>query len=1421
MKYLVNYILCFLCICCIVTEGFPQNSPEEFKFEHITVNEGLAHSDAMTVAQDKQGFIWVGTNKGINRYDGYTLKKYDLPLNDQTGLASNRIKALYVSTDGSLWVGTERAGLFRYDAGKDTFVNIKDHLKDSVYHNLASILSASTISSITSDSQGRLWVGTARYGVFMIQVNNQNFITNIRQIHLKDPSLKTTSPYDYSISRIIADKHNTLWIGTISNGLWKIQIADNYSVKISLQATKVNSISAYTIRSLHMDRRGDLWLGTGNQVLWISSKHLSDPSDLQAKPLQRTFGDIESLYLDSFNRLWVGTNFGLLLVGAGVSENHRPPVNESMIHTFLPLDTDPYSINSVRVHEIMEDCFHNLWLATSAGGLNQLKLTTKSFYQLRRQLSGQDTPANNYINAIYQDTQKKLVWIGTRNGFATYNFSQKRYTNYLNRALSGDVNGIDVTAFYERKDGTIWIGTRFLGVYILSNQNTLQKLPALPANETNWNNISIEKILEDTNGYIWIATFNAGLLQFTPQGTFLTSYSLQNKKLPTDQLTALLYEKDTNILWISTRDAGLLKTKLTADSIKILHHFQHEPNNTNSLQTNYIWPLLKDKKGNLWIGTIGGGLHLLTTNEKGTEVIKSYSQWVPETDVESLLADEAGNLWIGGAGLYQFNPSTKRLIHYDVSDGLQSNSFKVGAAFHASDSTMYFGGTNGITYFRPQSIQDNPYPPLVQITGLRIMNHLVSVGDSYNDRVVITKPFSKPQTIELKASENDFSIEFAGINYDNPQKHQYAYMLKGYNSRWVYAPPGQRTASFSNLPAGTYRFIVKASNGDGIWSNQNTTLAFTILPPWWRTWWAYILYACCIVGALALYRRITLKQQELKNKLAFEHFQYEKEKEVNDLKLRFFTNVSHELRTPLTLILGPMEELVTATGKLTGLKDKVLLMHKQTRKLLDLVNQLLDFRKVESGNISLKASRQDIIDFLTETFLIFKLKAEELNLDYQLAVPSHPAFLYFDRSKMEIILTNLLSNALKYTPSGGKIVCSATIAGNPNETAIIKNGDIQTNYLLITIQDWGIGMKEEEVDKIFDPYYQASQTETLRMMGTGIGLSLVKQLVERHSGKITVKSQPGAGTLFTIKMPFGKDHLAPDDIRNESVTPEAEYEISHSGELPVTEQLQTSLPGSLRILLVEDNEDVLRYLQQMFESNFEILTAPDGHEGWITALDTCPDLIISDVMMPRSDGMELCKKVKQHPKTMHIPVILLTARASAVHELEGLETGADDYIIKPFNPNILYAKADAILRNRLKLRTYYQRQILLEPTEVVIPDEDKQFLEKAMKIVESRLSEQEFNVQILVQEMGMSQSVFYRRIKSITGQTVVEFIRDIRMKRAAQLLAHTTLRISEIAFEVGIEDNKYFRQSFQKIYNMTPSEYAKLHRRTEKEETNK
>lgn len=1328
--------------------GYAQNI---FKFEHITVNEGLSHSDAMAVVQDKDGFIWVGTNKGLDRYDGYTLKNYRLPYRNVNGQYTNRVLGLHLSPDKTLWVVPETQGVFYYDPVSDDFRNLADRAKNP---EDADILRNLTARSLSTSPDGDLFIGTSTEGLFAITFDRESSIKHIQRISF---------PYHGENALIFAinpDRNGRVWVGTVGLGLWYLTRTET-----GYMHRPFSQWTAGTIRAITVSHDSNIWVASEEEVIRIDSKNAQT-----FRLLDNRFSYITSLLEDSYKRLWVGSRTGLYLI--------------SRIHTgssgitcttdhFAPDDANPSGLNYHLIHNMVEDSFNNLWIAASAGGLNKVNLLPKPFYRLSKEVGGLP---NDYTNTICRDKDEEVMWIGTRSGFARYHIPTGTVTRYLNQQNLRNTPAIDVTSIYDAGNGLLWIATRVHGIYLLNKKTRkLTRLPEIPG-QKEWKTAEPIAITSGKNGNIWVACFYDGLHIYDKDGKHLHSFSKADGSLLSSKLTFLLSEPGQDAMWLSTRDAGLFLLKLEGGRLVVKRRFSFHP---EGLKTDYIWPLTKSRNGDLWVGTIGGGLHRI---DGKTGRVERCDQWLPETDVESILEDDNGSLWIGGNGLYRLDPAHKTYLHFDVADGLQSNSFKVASAARGAGGILYFGGIGGVTYFDPKNVSTNPHPPKMQITQVRILNYAYSPENKNDPRAVISGPFSPGNEITIKAFENDFSIEFVGLNYINPGKQHYEYKLEGYHKNWISLPPGQRVMGFSNLPAGNYTFLVKADNGDGVWTSEPASLNLRILPPWYRTWWAYLIYSILVTSAVVWYKRVTGKQRELKNKIAIEQVEKEKEKELADLKLSFFTNVSHELRTPLTLIMSPSEYLIQSSEAGSEARRKAELVHKQANKLLDLVNQLMNFRKVETGNVALQLQTLDIVPFITEIFLIFKIKADEQHIRYGLRVPDSPVWVNFDPEKLEIVLTNLLSNAFKYTPENGSIEVEAECT----ETGI-----------LLRVKDSGTGIHEDELHHIFEPFYQAYKHRSTRTTGTGIGLSLVHELVKKHRGEIAVTSAPGKGSVFTVTLPFGETGDFPAESR-EAVVPEPKKEVH----IPDPTQ-------EYKLLIVEDNDDLRAYLVSLFHAHFETHAAADGREGLEKAGLIHPDVILSDVMMPVMNGLEFCEKIKNNPRTAHIPLVLLTARAAALHELEGLETGADDYIVKPFNPKILHSKIISLLNNRKKAQEYFHRQILVEPSEAVIPDADRLFIRKSMQIIEENLTNEHFSVQTLVRESGMSQSAFYRRLKNLTGQSVIEFIKDVRLKRAAQLLSTRQFRVQEVAMMVGMEDLKNFRTSFQKLFGVSPSEYGR------------
>lgn len=1362
----------------------------ELRFDHLTVNNGLSHSDAMCVVEDDEGFVWIGTNKGVDRFNGNDVKNYAANTDGgvTSGFTSNRIRSLYVSPSNELWVGTENGGVSLYDRPHDSFIHVNEKLFSHPDRSLLAILANAHVTTVAEDAQGNIWIGTTQEGVFILDRKDNKFL-RIKRLALTD-----TGFMQFGVRGIHVSAEGRVYIVTYTDGLY--YQAQNHLVQVDF--------TVKPIQAVHMDKQGALWIAADAQIF-----KLSKAADKPVKVVG-TFSSIECLHVDSFQKLWIGTGEGIFLISPNENSKQENIYEGGYVQHILPQEGNSSSLSYKKVHQIVEDKTQVIWIAANAGGVNKVDLVAKQFGYLQPQRSMGILLPGNYINAIWKEERKNLIWIGTRNGVAQYNPVTNSYRYYLNNPDEHGGRGVEIFDIFQDTQKNLWFANRDNGFFRMERNGNHEQWTTFTINDKREDaSPGAVSIVEDRQGYIWMATGEDGIFKFNKKGQQLNAYQQCCDGLPTDRFTQLSYDSTNHVLWAATLDAGLLQLKIAGDSLLVAHHFTSQPADTIGLSVNYVWPMAQDKNGDLWIGTLGGGLHELAYDAAGDAHISRWNKLLPEQDVESIVLDDQGNLWIGGGGLWQLNPVTKKISRFEVSDGLQSNSFKVGAATKAQDGTLYFGGINGVNYFHPNRVKPNPYAPSAIISDFRIFSKSVGINDTLNGRVLLTQNLRLTKEITIHANENDFSIDFIAFHYANPGKIVYAYKLKGYHKDWVYPPTDQRTASFSNLPAGDYTFLLKAGNSDGKWSGTPTQLGIHVLPPWWKTIWAYAGMGLALIGIFVWYQRAALAQQNLKNSLAMEKVMHGNDQKLNELKLRFFTNISHELRTPLTLILGPMEELTSMTGKLNGMSDKIFMMHKQTRKLLDLVNQLMDFRKADSEKTKLKVWEGDLVKFLYEIYCIFKPKADEKNIHLSFHSDAEEVLVYFDRNKLEIVITNLISNALKYTPENGTVDLSLACPSMNTQRTNTK-GD----YIQIELKDSGIGIDETGLEKIFDVYYQAAHTETLHIQGTGIGLSLTKQIVDQHGGEIKVTSKQGQGTHFRLRLKTGKEHFSPTEVEfNESSNDTSLFHVENRDRqdhsTAYTNAGDIALLSTAKLLIVEDNEDVALYLQALFRPYVNVLTASNGEEAWVIVNESFPNLVLSDIMMPVMSGLDLCKMIKSNQRTMHIPVVLLTARAAAIHELEGLETGADDYLTKPFNPTLLKAKVLTLITNKRKVQEYYQKQLLMQPTEIVIPDADKYLLEEAMRSVENHLEDSGFNVQQLVNELGMSTSGFYRRIKSITGLSPVEFLRDVKMKRAAQLLREGSLRVSEISYKVGIEDVKHFRKSFQKTFNISPSEYAK------------
>ncbi len=1342
---LMRYVIWLFCLQVTAHSAFSQ-----YTLNHLSVNDGLTHSDVVAVVQDTSGVIWLGTNNGLNRYDGYAFKAFKHDFEDSLSLPNNRMKDLFCDSRNRIWIATEK-----------NFISYHEPETGRFYHVSLGNGKNERIGQVVEDSEGNIWCLTNRGGLNKITWSDDGY-------HISGFLV----PLELNVLEILAFD-GKIWIGTMAHGLWQLEISTG---KISRVQTGLFR-SAYSMGILE----DALMVATDRGLFSLSdSREWKELFSWKDRP-------ISDIVTDYHKNIWIGVYDG------GVMQLQRQQDGKYALgYTY----TASNQLSTGRVNDLMIDSFDVLWIGTSGGGAHFIDLRAKPFRVIN---SANKAIPDNYVTAIHEDHDQ--LWVGTRHGLARISKAEEVTVYEPERHIS---------ALHRDHAGQFWIGTRFNGLRLLRNNGTIQEFHSQEKQ-----GLSSEKVIgigEDTFGRLWIATFDQGVTLMDRTTKKVLAYLNQDNYLPTNNLTYVYSDPgDPHVMWLGTRDAGLLKLSFPEVSQISVENYRFSAADRSSISSDYVWPVLRTSTNTLWVGTIGGGLNKAVETSGGMVFQRiTEKDGLADNDIESLLEDNSGKLWIGGKGLVRFDPADSSFVVYDVNDGLQSNSFKIGAAFKNDKGLLYLGGINGLNYFDPEEITPNPHSPRIIFDDLKIFNQSVNVGEKINKRILLPKKLNFLSSITLKAAENEFTIDLLGLHYANPGQNKYAYRLKGYSQDWVYQNADQRRVTFSNLRAGTYEFEAKVSNSDGKWS-EGRTLMITVLPPWWATWWAFLAYSLLTLGLLYLYGFLMRRQSALRHDLVLA----EKEKDLNKQKIRFFTNISHEIRTPLTLIHGPLEEIIEEGPGVNGFSEKLTLIQKNVNRLLALTNQLLNFRKMESGNMTLQVADGNFVKFAQEICLVFQHMAHEKEIRYNFQVGTEPIRLTFDRDKFEIVLTNLISNAFKYTKAGGKVDIQMKSVGDDIKEAVfekVKGKDRLVNhYLEIRIKDSGIGMSKEDAGRIFDRFYQVGGLDTLSIHGTGIGLALVKGIIDLHKGEIRVKSTRGKGSEFIVKVPFGNTHFdrslllkdfrdSDDRVHYPSVEVEPQA-MEHENESSIANVKQC-------ILIVEDNRDVLTYLGDHLRRHYRVVCAADGKQGLEKARHHLPDLIISDVMMPEMDGLEMLSVIKQDPDLSFIPVILLTARTATVYELEGIGTGAHDYITKPFNVRILMAKVASILATRENFKRYYEAHIRLQPVaEAVLPNAEQKFLDEITGLVMDNLTNDNFSVQMMVREMGMSQSACYKRIKELTGRSAVQFIRDIRLKRSAELLRAGELNVSEVAYSVGINDLKYFREKFREQYSCNPSDY--------------
>jgi signal transduction histidine kinase/ligand-binding sensor domain-containing protein/DNA-binding response OmpR family regulator len=1151
------------------------------------------------------------------------------------------------------------------------------------------------------------------------------------------------------------------------------------------------SISSDYLYSYLKDSEGNLWVGTREGLNLI----VRDEDGFKFKRFKPDIKDptglvhniVLSIAEDNQGRLWVGTENGALSIY---------DKKEDTFTNFWPDPLDPTSIGSNSIWSVYKDNMGTMWVGARNRGINKWDQYHTKFSHHILPPSGNYKLANNDVLCMVED-EKGNLWIGTDGGGLNY-YDRKtnHYTHFIHDPKDPEsLSSNSVISLRLDSHGDLWVGTWEGGLNRLNKKTgTFKRYQHDPGNPKSLGSNYVFSIFEDSAGRLWVSAFYEGLDQYDRDTDSFIHYkrdsgdpnSIGHNRVFT------MFEDSRKNLWIGSEGGGLIHMSWKNNK-PVFRSYLHDQNNPSSLSSNVINSIYEDSRHNLWIGTWAG----LNKFDHETQTFRAFRKedGLSDNVVYGMLEDESGNFWVStNQGISKFDPVKISFKNYNTADGLQAQEFIRGSYLKTRSGELFFGGVNGFNSFYPAEIQDNPYVPPVYITNFWIYLDLIKPGTNSPLKSNITET----KQIVLPYHQNEFSFEFAALSYSQSFKNTYSYFLEGYDKMWHHSGT-QRRASYAKVPPGSYTFRVKATNNDGVWNEKGTALKIKITPPWWQTWGAYAVYILAAIGLFYWYRQSLINRERLKNDLKLEHLELKKMQEMDKLKSYFFANISHEFRTPLTLILSPVRDLYA--GKFKGdVKKQYQIVIRNAERLLRLINQLLDLSKLGTGKMKLQASEINIVQFLKPIFAAFDSYAQTKQVVFDFEYPEKPLMVYFDPDKFEKIITNLLSNAFKFTTEG-KITLSVRAVDDNVE---------------IAVADTGTGIPEEYFNSIFDHFYQVVNHST-NLEGSGIGLSLTKELVELHKGKILVQSKEGMGTTFTVLLPLGKDHLKEEDIGHQEIRPFVKDETIARLDQLRPHALNTHGDGFEKrtqalplVLIVEDNSDMRFYMKQSLESGYQIMMSENGRDGLQKALANIPDLIISDVMMPAMDGMEFCRLVKSNINTSHIPVILLTAKADLQSKISGLETGADEYLSKPFHSQELKVRVKNLIRSRAELRERFSsnKKLILEPGELSVTSLDEKFLASALAIIEKNISDAEFRVETLAKELNMEHMALYRKIKALTGQTAVEFIRTIRLKRAAQLLIQQQLTVAEITYDVGFNDLQYFRTCFKKQFGVSPSEYV-------------
>ncbi|MBV6422136.1 MAG: Sensor histidine kinase RcsC [Ignavibacteriaceae bacterium] len=1342
-------------------------------FEHFGLEEGI-RPNVPCVYQDRTGYLWFGSYHGVYRYDGYTFKPYIDFMEISSDVTDEEVDAICEDSEGNIWIGHIR-GIDKLNPETDAvthyILNPEMPLTDWSNHVLA----------VLEDSKSRLWVGTGD-GLYLFNETAQTFK---RIIH---DSSEVNSIINNTVDAIYEDSTGNVWFGT-GGGLDRLDNSDEKFIHCWNE--KINSSKQdggiYSILSIFEDSDGVLWLGTWAGLVEFKKENNSftvyqnNPKD----PQSLSTNYVSSICEDLNGNLWLGTD--------GIDVFNKQ--SKKFTHYFYN-ESEPGGLSHNRVSKILLDKSGTIWITTYGGGVN--KYTPPNKYVKKYFLEKKDIGTIGWQNFAEDNSGK--IWLGTEKKLISFNPEKELFKEELLKEK--------IETIFTDRNGTLWIHNTNTGA-LYYKKDKEEKLKQFYLSDGKPFYEFVYSMDNCRDGTIWIGTHDGKILKFDQH-----KKNVEQIKKYESEITAV-YEDREGLLWIGTFDAGIIGYN---PALKTFSRFISDPKDSLTLSSNQVYDLCEDGSGTLWAVTN-------SKPNKFDKISQKFIRWggkegFPQ-DAFSLIDDDSGNLWMStGSGAVKFNPVTKELTKYqDIKLGM---SYKVKNGELYFVSTTFFNEKQSLQRINPDNIFNNSFVPPVVITSFKKFE----------------KQFPFGREIQLTYDENFISFEFAALSFINPEKNQYAYKMEGVDKDWINSG-SRRYASYPNLNPGEYIFRVKGSNSDGVWNEEGTSVAIIISPPWWKTWWAYSSYALIFAFTLYGIRRYEMNRLKLKDKIKLDEAVLKEKEETDKMKSSFFANISHEFRTPLTLILGPAEKISSKTSD-DVVKDANIIK-RNSRRLLQLINQLLDLSKLESGKLKLEVSKGNIVSFVKGVALSFESLAE--SKDISLKIHSEKEFIemYFDKEKMMKILTNILSNAFKFTSEEGKITVSVAVQNAEFISASHSKLEIpkqvrDDNIVEIKIRDTGIGIAQEEIPKLFDRFYQVDSSHTREYEGTGIGLALTKELVELHHGRIIVESEKGSWTEFTLQFPIGRDHLKdeeiieekeiksdvilnPDEIGRKNLSLSNSNYQSNEAALDSSSSFSSRTPQNDNvmnedktiILVVEDNYDMRQYIRESLDGNYLIEEAVNGEQGVRKAEKIIPDLIISDMMMPKMDGNELVRILKNDEKTSHIPIILLTAKAGQENKLEGLEIGADDYLTKPFDIKELQVRIKNLISIRKKLQEKFSKIATQIPeiNKQKLSSLDEKFMIRVGEVIDKHISEEEFDIEEFCREIGMSRTQLHRKLKALTGKSASIYVRSVKLEKARKMIADQTGNISEVAYALGFSSPAYFSKCFKEEFGYPPSDVKK------------